>query len=320
MSRPKDMSATPTVAAVGQMNFEGNIIPHNWYKTITYANGKPHMNAIIILAEIVYWYRPTTIKDEAKGQVVSMNRKFHGDLLQRTYQSFADQFGLSKGQVTDALKCLEEQGVVTRVFRTVRTDMGMVLPNILFIDLHVERLKEVTYPVTEQPMSGSEETHPPIGQDISPAETADITEITTENTTESSHKITHHHHREDGGGDLGGGGEHGAVEDGNLKLKQELAFELLQYIAPTFNNTKRFIENLSSSALDGLGAWIILIGKDSQRQRDLTNIPGYLRSQIAEGQYPDQPEIRDAWQRAMEIYMRRKDWEDVCNELGLYAL
>ena len=180
------MSATPTVAAVGQVNLEGNIIPHNWYNELKRENGKPNLNAIIILAEIVYWYRPTAVKDETTGQPKGSNRKFHADLLQRTYKSFADQFGLSKGQVQDAIKYLEDQGLITRVLRTVHTDAGMVLPNTLYIDLHVERLKEITYPATEQPMSGSEETPPLIERDTSPAETADITEITTENTEETT--------------------------------------------------------------------------------------------------------------------------------------
>lgn len=296
------MSATPTVAAVGQMNFEGNIIPHNWYNELKRENGKPNLNAIIILAEIVYWYRPTAVKDETTGQPKGSNRKFHADLLQRTYKSFADQFGLSKGQVQDAIKYLEDQGLITRVLRTVHTDAGMVLPNTLYIDLHVERLKEITYPATEQPMSGSEETPPLIERDTSPAETADITEITTENTSEITQEITHHHQWNNGGGVSGLDIENGTSSSELRKLKQELAYELLQYIAPHFNNAVLFIENLSNSALDGFGAWALLLGNDYHRQKDLINIPGYLISQMRKGQYPDQPEAWDAWQKGVEAY------------------
>ena len=40
------------------MEITGNIIPSAWYKTITYENGKPNINAIMVLGDIVYWYRP----------------------------------------------------------------------------------------------------------------------------------------------------------------------------------------------------------------------------------------------------------------------
>ena len=47
------------VDEVGRINISGNIIPMVWFQAIRYPNGKPNVNAIIILADIVYWYRPT---------------------------------------------------------------------------------------------------------------------------------------------------------------------------------------------------------------------------------------------------------------------
>lgn len=46
------------VDEVGRINISGNIIPMVWFQAIRYPNGKPNVNAIIILADIVYWYRP----------------------------------------------------------------------------------------------------------------------------------------------------------------------------------------------------------------------------------------------------------------------
>ena len=43
-----------TVDQVGKINFIGNVIPHTWYKTILRENGKPNVNAIIILSDIVW--------------------------------------------------------------------------------------------------------------------------------------------------------------------------------------------------------------------------------------------------------------------------
>lgn len=90
------------------MNFSGNIIPETWYSTIKYTNGKPNLNAIIILADIVYWYRPREVRDEATGQLIGYRKKFKSDMLQRTYEQFAKKFGLSKRQATEAIVFLEK--------------------------------------------------------------------------------------------------------------------------------------------------------------------------------------------------------------------
>ena len=44
----------PAVAEIGKIHFEGNIIPHPWYRRITLESGKPDLPAIVILAEILY--------------------------------------------------------------------------------------------------------------------------------------------------------------------------------------------------------------------------------------------------------------------------
>ena len=41
----------------------GNVIPQNWYRAIVKPTGKPYVEAIMILADIVYWYRPTEVRD-----------------------------------------------------------------------------------------------------------------------------------------------------------------------------------------------------------------------------------------------------------------
>jgi predicted DNA-binding transcriptional regulator len=137
---------TPTVAAIGQMHFEGNIIPHTWYKAVTFENGKADVNAILILAEIVYWYRPTVERDEATGEVVSIRKKFKEDMLQRHYDSFAEQFGLSKRQCQDAVARLIESGLLRRELRTVDTPQGRIA-NVPYFEPVVEALQRVTYHV-----------------------------------------------------------------------------------------------------------------------------------------------------------------------------
>ena len=138
-------TGNPIVDASAEINITGNITPQTWYKTIIKETGKPHLTAIVILADIVYWYRPTELRDESTGQIIAIRKKFKADLLQRSYQQIAEQFGLSKKEATNAIIFLEKLGVIKRVFRTINMN-GLVVNNVLYIELIVEKLKELTYP------------------------------------------------------------------------------------------------------------------------------------------------------------------------------
>lgn len=169
-----------TVEQVGQMNLTGNIIPANWFKTLRFPNGKPHVNAILVLSDIVYWYRPIEIRDELTGQFRGFRKKFSKDKLQRSYSAIAELFGLSKRQVKEAMDFLEdEKRIIIREFRTVDTEAGR-LNNVLFIDLNIEELHKATYdetyPLLRSNAGGSyvQTDHPPAFQ------RGTNTEITTE--------------------------------------------------------------------------------------------------------------------------------------------
>lgn len=132
------------VDEVGRINISGNIIPMVWFRAIRYPNGKPNVNAIIILADIVYWYRPTEIRDEITGQVVGRHKKFRDDLLQRSYGQISELFGLTKKQVVTAVNTLEQMGVIKRKFRNMRIN-GQFVSNVLYLELVPQRLLEITY-------------------------------------------------------------------------------------------------------------------------------------------------------------------------------
>lgn len=131
-------------------NATGNVIPLNWYKTITRDNNKPNLNAITILSDIVYWYKPVVVRNEETGDEERLKKKFKGDLLQRSYQSYAEQFGISKREATNAIIALEKIGVIKRCFRTIETEKGVVLNNVLFIELNPQVLFKLTYHKTFQ--------------------------------------------------------------------------------------------------------------------------------------------------------------------------
>ncbi len=146
-------SGNETVDRVGQIDFNFgdscNLIMSPWYDVLRYDNGKVNLNACVILSEIVYWYRPTVIRDEVSGRIIEVRTKFKADKLQKNYQELADQFGLSKRQVTDAVVFLEHKGLVKREFRNVITETGLSLANVLFLDLNVDRLIEISFPEAE---------------------------------------------------------------------------------------------------------------------------------------------------------------------------
>lgn len=177
-----------TVDAIGKMNFSGNVIPTAWLQKVTFEkSGKADLVSIMILSEIVYWYRPREVRCESTGQVLRYEKRFKADLLQRNYDSFADQFGVSKRQAQDSMKRLEDIGVIKRVFRTVKTS-NSVASNVLFIELNIEKLAEITYetestdvtPITfERDTSLHSNVTPPTFERDTYTETT--TEITTEN-------------------------------------------------------------------------------------------------------------------------------------------
>ena len=134
----------PEVLKIAKINFEGNIIPQQWYKQITYPSGKPNAIAVALLSEIVYWYRPVIERDPATGETIGYRKKFKGDKLQKSYQSLANQFGFSKRQVQDSMKRLVELGLITIEFRNIKTETGLTLTNVMYVEPVTEEIERIT--------------------------------------------------------------------------------------------------------------------------------------------------------------------------------
>jgi hypothetical protein len=179
MSSP---TVTKEVEQIGQINFTGNITPGSWYEHLRRPNGKPYTIAIVLLGEIVYWYRPTEIRDEATGKIVGLRKKFKADLVQRSYGSFVEQFGFTKRQVKAALKFLEEQGVISLNFRHITIQDGRKLPNVLFIGIYPARVREITHTRASDMLQNNVTYPTPEGE----TNTETTTEITTETTTKGN--------------------------------------------------------------------------------------------------------------------------------------
>ena len=139
-------SGNVIVDTMGTINISGNIIPAIWYRTITKENGKPYLLAIVILADIVYWYRPSEVRDQGTGQILGWKKKFSEDILRQSYQYYADLFGESKKTVKTAMDKLEKLQVIRREFRTVSYGDGLVCNNVMYVELNPDILYQLTFP------------------------------------------------------------------------------------------------------------------------------------------------------------------------------
>ena len=149
------MTGNAAVDQLSGMEITGNVIPSAWYRTIRKETGKPYLNAIIILSDIVYWYRAIEVRDEESGEFLGYKKKFKADILQRSYQQIAEQFGISKRDASNAIVALEKLGVVKRIFRKIKID-HYTIPNVMYLALDVEVLRRLTYPGEKKTEDGNE--------------------------------------------------------------------------------------------------------------------------------------------------------------------
>ena len=185
-------TGNPIVDAVGSLELTGNLIPEYWYYTIANHKCKPNMNAIMILAEIVYWYRPTKVIDETNNKVTYKTKFKDKDFIQKSYQDFMHKFNLSRDQVHSALIFLEELGVIKRHFRNIPSSVGM-LSNVMFIELMPCELISLTYPLGRSEQKKKENTSSEISTEVMETNQAGLgknpktyTKTTTNNSTETT--------------------------------------------------------------------------------------------------------------------------------------
>ncbi len=219
-------SGNTTVDKMADYVARGNMVDTEWYKHLRTPANKPNVYAANILGDIVYWYRPVEERDESTGHLIGWRKKFKGDLYQKTYKSYADMFGVSRGIIKGAFDVLEDMGIIKRYFRDIEHDDGTENNNVMFIDLFPEELEKISSGGTKENGGKREapekkQTPPPKNQgrvieksyedavktrvgdggdndtlpqifDIPPLVDGNYTKNTTENTTEINyHSIDH---------------------------------------------------------------------------------------------------------------------------------
>lgn len=158
-------SGNRIVDAMGSINISGNIIPAIWYRTITKDNGKPYLLAIVILADIVYWYRPSEVRDQGTGHILGWKKKFSEDILRQSYQYYADLFGESKKTVKTAMDKLENLQVIQREFRTVTYGDGLICNNVMYVELKPDMLYQLTFPEEIPAVDGENNSYAGVSDD-----------------------------------------------------------------------------------------------------------------------------------------------------------
>ena len=138
-------SLPSSVTKMGELKITGNITPEIWFRTIVLETGKPDLQSILILSDVSYWFRPTELRDEKSGKVIGFKKKFAEDLLRRSYADLENQFSFSSKQCQRSLQRLEDMGVIKRVFRSLKTQMG-IIRNVMYLDLDVDVLRTLTFP------------------------------------------------------------------------------------------------------------------------------------------------------------------------------
>ena len=190
------------VDEISQMNI--NSIPELWYLNIRKGT-TPNAMAILILWDILYWYKWSEVRDEASGMIIARKKKFADkDWLQRSNEQIGQKFGISKKVARENLDFLESLGLIKRYKKTVRTDMGFI-PNVLFIAVCPDMIKKFSFDLLNDKTDSDEvgtETVTDRGQRQLPSghedsdpqgttNTINTTNTTTDSTTTTSTSSSH---------------------------------------------------------------------------------------------------------------------------------
>ncbi len=132
------------VDSISTIEITGNITPLSWYRELRLNNGHVDLIGIAILADIVYWYRPSITVNGAGKTII--RKKFKSDLLQRSYAQINERLNLTEDQAKKAVKRLEDGGFIKRHFRT-EIHNGTRCANVMYLELIPSRINEITYPI-----------------------------------------------------------------------------------------------------------------------------------------------------------------------------
>lgn len=100
------------VEQYGFLHISGDVVPPEFFQAIKFDSGKPDLLSVLILSNLLYWYRPVKPRDERTDRATAWRQKFQGEMLSRTYQEWADIYGATERQARDACHRLQARGLI----------------------------------------------------------------------------------------------------------------------------------------------------------------------------------------------------------------
>lgn len=254
----------PTCMEVTQLNIIGNIHANTWYQYIKIESRKqdketgeykvssrPDFLAIAILADIIYWYKLTEERS-SNGKTTGWRQKFKADKLQKSYQAYADLFGLPKSAIKRAFDQLEKLNLVTREFRNLKVGKDQLpVNNVMFISPVVETIKQISYKIDEASYKKFRGQGIKSLGDTLQEVSGTNTEITTEITTICSLKEPK---------------EHIIASEKRCDQKKEETLDAMEFDTPNQNKDNSIASQRSSNALKPI---IKKIASDAPRPSEL---------------------------------------------------
>ena len=102
-----------TVEEFALIHVTGDIVPVEFFQRIKFPkSGKPDLLAILILSDLLYWYRPIRPRSESTGKLLPWRQKFFGEILRRDYSYFVEKFGATDRQCRDACARLKKLDLI----------------------------------------------------------------------------------------------------------------------------------------------------------------------------------------------------------------
>ena len=123
------------VEQMANTEIKGDLIALSWLKELSNKRGYANVYAALLLAEIVYWFRPNTKTGK---------KKFHRHTLYLSYKDLERRLGMSKDAASAAFDYLKKKGLIEWEFSKNKQDR-----NWRYVYLNVEALNAINYDIDE---------------------------------------------------------------------------------------------------------------------------------------------------------------------------
>jgi len=104
------------VSLFGSLHIAGDVVPTELFLAIRFPvkdddkdakTGKPDTVAILILSNLIYWFRPIRPRDSKNDRPLPWRQKFKGEWLARDYEFWVEKFGFTTRQCKEAVARLK---------------------------------------------------------------------------------------------------------------------------------------------------------------------------------------------------------------------